>query len=333
MADVSSLGVAPSRPIDTNIVKGLYNEKLGMDAEWAKSTAFAPIVTRPGHEGEYPVDKSWRGVDLERQPNVATAVALDATDYDGVSLQLGSRSFECERFQLGQIALSDREVAKLSLDNGIDLEQHVSSLITSRAAALHYHQVMTLLGDTNSYQTGMKGDPGNITSSSFDLVGLINTVTGALLDAQTWTPGTTIHVIAGYDVHPNLQKLDQVKARSGNPNANFATADDIAGFFAEYMPGAVYHRAMGRYKAANGTKTAYMSNDIAFVIASGGSQMSFLKTIVPEDTGVGNARGGQLDIRTERTERLPGQYIYADAYYDVHISEQFGGYLAHTLGS
>ena len=138
----TGLGIAPSqRPVDSVAVKGLYNEAIAQERQWALATTCAPITQMGAHEGTYPTDSTWRGVDLSTDANIASEVALSATNYAPLQVDYSSNSFRCARYQLGQFDLPDREVAKLLTDNGIDVESHVSRLLAQRGAALHYYQV------------------------------------------------------------------------------------------------------------------------------------------------------------------------------------------------
>jgi len=124
-----------------------------------------------------------------------------------------------------------------------------------------------------------------------------------------------------------LKLLTEIRNRVGTANDTIPTDDDVLAFFRDYLPGVQsVNYVTGKYKAANGTKTDIFSGKIAFTVPGSGLEKSFLKTIVPNDDS-----GGPLDLRNERVEAMPGQRVYADAYYDVHIADAGAGYLAYDL--
>lgn len=322
----TGLGIAPSqRPVDSVAVKGLYNEAIAQERQWALATTCAPITQMGAHEGTYPTDSTWRGVDLSTDANIASEVALSATNYAPLQVDYSSNSFRCARYQLGQFDLPDREVAKLLTDNGIDVESHVSRLLAQRGAALHYYQVFSALGTSGNYTNA--ADSGNITSASFSLIGLLDTVEDALLDEQAWDIGAPLDVWIARDCKASLKKLTEVRNRINTANDTFPTDDEVLAFFREYLPGVrSVNYVTGKYRSAAGTATDIFSGKIAFTVPGSGLEKSFLKTIVPNDNS-----GGPLDIRTERVEAMPGQRVYADGYYDIHIADAGAGYLAYDL--
>jgi len=322
----NGLGVVPSqRPVDSVAVKGLYNEAIAQERQWALATTCAPISAFGAHEGTYPTDATWRGVDLSTDVNIANEVALSATNYAPLAIDFSSNSYRCKRYQLGQIDLADREAAKLLTDNGIDVESYTSNILTGRAAALHYYHVFTALGTSSNYTNA--ADSGDITSASFSVIGLLDTVEDALLDEEAWDIGAPLDVWIARDCKRYLKLLTEIRNRVGTANDTIPTDDDVLAFFRDYLPGVQsVNYVTGKYKAANGTKTDIFSGKIAFTVPGSGLEKSFLKTIVPNDNS-----GGPLDIRTERVEAMPGQRVYADGYYDIHIADAGAGYLAYDL--
>jgi hypothetical protein len=322
----SGLGIVPSqRPVDSVAVKGLYNEAVAQERQWQLATTCAPITQMGAHEGTYPTDATWRGVDLSTDANIASEVALSATNYAPLAIDFSSNSYRCARYQLGQIDIPDREAAKLLLDNGVDVESYSSRILAGRSAALHYYHTFTALGTSGNYTNA--ADPGNITSASFALVGLLDTVEDALLDEEAWDIGAPLDIWIARDVKKHLKLNTEIRNRVGTANDTIPTDDDVLQFFRDYLPGVKnVNYVTGKYKAANGTKTDIFSGKIAFTVPGSGLEKSFLKTIVPSDNS-----GGPLDMRSERVEAMPGLRMYADAYYDVHVADAGAGYLAYDL--
>lgn len=328
-------GVVPARPVDPGVVKGLFAERVAQNALWQEATTIAPIIEMAATSGTMPVDGTYRGVDLSEDDTIETAKALTGTVYQDISITFDTEAFALGRYVLGKAEHSFLNAARLQLDNGIDFEAHLADVFASRAAGLHYKQVITALTTTGNYASGYAADPGNITSASFDLIGLLQTAGDALIKSQSWDGSSELVVVVANDVWPYLQKLNQVLNRAGTANSTYPTPDMVAEWFRAYMGAPVrVVRDRGFYNAANGTKTATGSGYIAFMIPRNGS---FGRGHVATLTGAG-LPGGILDLRTQEAQDLAGggQRFYADAYYDVHVEDINGsgstsGYLAHTL--
>jgi len=332
---VTAAGVVPGRPVDPGVVRGLFGERIAQNALWQQATQMAPIIEMQATSGTMPVDGTYRGVDLSEDDSVETAKALTGTVYPDLAITLGTEAFELERYTLPKFEHSYLNAQRLQLDNGVDIETHVTDVLAKRAAALHYKKVITALTATGNYATGYQADGGNITSASFDLIGLCQTAGDQLIKSQSWDGMSAINVVVANDVIPYIQALTQVKDRFGTSNSTFITPDMVADWFSAYLGVPVnFVRDRGFYRAANATVTATGSGYIAFYVPRDGT---FARGHLATLTGAG-LPGGILDLRTESNNALAGggQTIYADAYYKVHPENIDGngstsGYLAHTL--
>lgn len=327
----TSIGTAPLSPLDTASVRRMFEERLAMSAEWEAARTLAPLRSMPVDEGEYPVPTSWVGLDLSTDAGALTEVSLEGTEYPELTTAFTARSFRCKRYMVGEFKVSRRRVRKLERESGIDYEAHALSLISAKASAAHYANVLTALQTTANYASGYQADGGNITSAAFNFIGLLESIGVKLEDSQSWAVGQPLRIVIGNDVWPYIGMLTQVKEQ---PGAGFAAQKGstaaYADFFKTYLgDGVEIHRAKGNYLAADGsTVSRYLSGAIAlYVPFSGGDTKSLISTIVSE----GDDGAALLDVRDQEVPAFDGRVVYADAYYDVNIASNDAGYLAHTL--
>ena len=339
MTLATGIGTAPTvRPVDTVVVKGLYNEAIEQTTEWQKATTVAPIVSMDAHEGEYPIDRTWSGLDLQSTPSALTPASLEGTEYEGLAISLDSNAFNCRRYLLGQMDLPDRRVAKLNLDNGIGLEDFVARRFAAKAASLHYQLVMSALDTAANYNGGAgSSSPFNLaTSTTNDIIGQLEAAVDYFLTEQTYAEGDDLLVVVSRNLRPFLKQQDQIRdtiSVGGITSPDFSTkgyATDAAleAWFRMYLPGSrlvfasgKYRDAAGNVRDAFGDATAGGNGTIAIVRAAGGLERSFLKTVVPSDES-----GGPLNIETERNAAFKGQTIFGDGYYDVHLADTRAGF-------
>lgn len=330
-------GSAPTvRPVDTVVVRGLYNEAVEQSLEWQKAVQVAPIVTMDAHEGEYPIDRTWSGLDLQATPSALIPAALEGTEYEGLEIALDSNKFECKRYKLGRIDLPDRRVAKLGLDNGIKLEEFVAKRFAAKAASTHYQHVMGALDTAANYNGGAgASSPWTLgAATNNDIIGALESAVDYLLTQQTYAEGEELLIVASRNIRPLLKKQDQIRdtiSVGGAVSPDFSTkgyATDAAleAWFRQYLPGARLIFASGKYRDAAGTvRDAFgdasgTNGAFSIVRTAGGLERSFLKTVIPSDES-----GGQLNIESDRNAAFKGISMFGDAYYDVHIADTFAG--------
>lgn len=309
------------------IVGELVAEKISQLTAYRAAQLAAPLVSRRTRQGTYVKDATFRGLDLSAAPNVATAASLYSTQYPSQGVGYTTDTYDIARYTVDQQDIPDAILTEWAEVAGISVESRVADLIAERVAAMHAYQTWQTLGATSNGFDG--ADPGNITSASFDLIDLLQTVRITLIKAQAWQPGTPISIYGADDVMAALQKLDQVRARivSGMSATNtYATPDVLNSFFADYLPGAKFVPVTSYHKASSGTVTADLSGKLLFLPDRGGWNQAAL-TIVPDGpSGVSIA-----SVRSERIEAMPGTRLYGDAHMQVKIANASGGYLAHGL--
>lgn len=309
------------------IVGELVAQKISQLSAYRAAQLAAPLVSRRTRQGTYVKDNTFRGLDLSKAPNVGTAASVYSTEYPSQGVAYSTDTYDIARYTVDQQDIPDAVLTEWLEVAGVSVESRVADLMSERVAAMHAYKTWSTLGDTS---TGFDGaDPGNITSSTFDLIGLLQTVRTTLIKAQAWQPGAPLNIFGADDIQASLQKLDQVRARivSGVSATNtYATPDVLNSFFADYLPGARYVPVTSYYKASDGTVTADLSGKLLFLPERGGwDNASF--TIVPDGpSGVSIA-----SIRSERIEAMPGTRLYGDAHMQVKIANASGGYLAHGL--
>ena len=309
------------------ILGELVAEKISQLPSYRAAQRAAPLVSRKTRSGTYIKDNTYRGLDLSQAPNVATAASVYSTEYPSQGVGYTTDTYSIARYTVDQQDIPDAILTEWAELAGISVESRVADLISERVAAMHSYLTWQTLGDTSTGFTA--ADPGNITSASFDLIGLLQTVRIALIKAQAWTPGAPISIYGADDILAALQKLDQVRARivSGMSATNtYATPDVLNAFFADYLPGASFVPVMSYYKASDGTATADLSGKLLFLPDRGGWNQAAL-TICPDGpSGVSIA-----SVRSERIEAMPGTRLYGDAHMQIKITNATGGYLAHGL--
>ena len=331
---ITAAGVTP-RPIDPGVVRGLFGDRLGQSALWAKALEMAPLIDMGQTSGTMPIDGTYRGIDLAENPKAATEVALTGTDYADISVKLDTETFALARYIIGKFEHSYLAAGKLEADNGVEIEEYVARIFADKAAALHYYHTITAITTTGNYATGYQADGGNITSASFDLIGLCRTAGDQLIKAQAWDGVSALNVVMSNDVLEYFQSLTQVRNRIGTANDTYITPSMAGEWFAEYLNAPVnFVLDRGFYRNASQTVTPNSTGMIAFYVPKVGKQgrghvCTMAASALP---------GGLMDLRTESNNALAGggQNLHADAFYDVHVENieaagSTSGYLAHTL--
>lgn len=320
--------IAPS-PGLSPVVGELIAERMSQLPAYRAAQTAAPIIGRRSRNGIYIADTTYRGLDLSKAPTAATAGSLYATEYPSAGQSYSTGTYEILRYLVDQQDVPDAVIAEWAEQAGISIESRVADLLAERVAAVHDYRVWSTLGAQANWATGFKSDPGNITSASFSLIALFNTVKEQLRTAQKWMPGQPMDVFVAEDVVSYITLLSEVRARLTTQSATntIPTFDEVASFFSAYLPGATVHRVMSNYKASTGTVTNSLSGAILFQPARPGWARSSV-TIAP--TGNGDTVS-VASVRTERVEALPGVRFYADGHMDTKILDNEGAYLAYSL--
>jgi hypothetical protein len=311
------------------IVGELAAAKLSQMAAFQAALTAAPIVTRGSRKGTFVKDATYRGLDLSKAPNAATAANLYAKEYPSQGVAYGTGNYEIERFLVDSIEVPDAVLAEWQELAGFNAESRVADLLAERVGAVHSYNTWATLGNDSLWASGFKADPGNITSASFSIITLLNTVRTALIKGQKWTPGSPIDVFIADDCYLSLQLLTEVRARlaAGQPTSTIPTFDEIAGFFAAYLPGANVVQVYSTHTAASGTVTFDFSGKMLFKPRRAGWESSAL-TIAPSGpTGSVSV----ASVRSEYNIRLPGVEMVCDGHFDVLIADNEGAYLAYDL--
>ena len=331
MTAVNAYGSVPASPLDQVLVEGLFGERIAQNSQWQLATALAPIKNVPGHKGEYPIDTTFAGVDYSVDANALTARDNYATEYPAARPSLSSLSFEIERRLIDSYDVSANEAAKFAASAGFSIDDFVLDRIQRKAAAVHYEKVVTECTTSGNYKSGYAYDPGNLSTTTTNLVSLLDTMAGKLRDAQSWDYGEEIVVWASRDVVPLLQNLEQVQKAATYAAGNdvLPTVEMLDQFFKLYLsPQARFVVLSGKYKAANGTITDSASNTMGFSVPPNGARKYGLATLMPDD-----GTGKVIDVRTQEDARLGGggYSIYADAYWQVEMPSYDSGNDAAVL--
>jgi len=312
----------------SSIVGELVAERMSQLPAYAAAQTAAPIIGRRARNGTYIADTTYRGLDLSAAPTAATAGSLYGTEYPSAGQSFATGTYAVERYLVDQQDVPDAVLEEWAEQAGISMESRVADLLAERVAAVHDYNVWSVLGAQATWASGYKADPGDITSASFSLIALLRTVSEALRLGQKWMPGQPMDVFIAEDTVPYIQLLSEVRARLTSQSATntIPTPDEIAAFFAAYLPGATVHRVMSNYKSAAGTVTNSLSGAILFQPARPGWARSAV-TVAP----LGPNTVSVASVRTERVEALPGLRLYADGHMDVKVLDDAGAYLAYSL--
>ncbi len=316
----TGVGIAPSPP-QAGVIRELLIERRASDSRAAMAAAIAPqLVLSPseGHAGTYAVDTGYSGLDLSRDPSALSPVSLAATNYLDEELSYGSRPFALQRYQVGRFDLPRRQLENLQATSGIDAERAIANKFADKAAAMYYQQVIAQL-NTATLPSGHSYDPGNLTTSTYDLAGQLETVIGLFANAQIDLPSVDLILVAAPLVVAAMRGLDQVRASAllDSPNTNYSTDQLLEQWLAHYT-GARSVRVMvdrPRYRDASGTPVnGLTAASCVFLVAAGGRERSFLKTIVsPEEAQ------SAFELRPEDVPAMPGTRWYCDMYHDVNL--------------
>lgn len=311
------------------IVGELIAERMSQLAAYRAAQIAAPIVGRRARNGTYVSDSTFRGLNLQTAPNVATAGSLYATQYPSQGVAYGTGTFEIARYLVDQQDVPDAVLAEWAEVAGISVESRVADLLAERVAAFHSYKAWAAIGTSGSYTSGYAADPGNITLASFKLISLCQTVSEALIKSQVWTPGEPIDVLYSYDLTRYIQSLNEVRARlvSGGATNTIITPGMISDWFAAYLPGATATPVTSYHVATNGTVTADFSGKILFSPRRDAWRSAWA-TIAPQGDGSGVS---VASVRSERVEAMPGTRLYADGHMDLKLLNPSGAYLAYDL--
>lgn len=312
----------------SGLVDSLIAEKFSQQPMYAPALLAAPLAGFNTRAGNYLIDATFKGLNLDNAPLALTAVPAHSTIYPDHVESYTSGSYSILRYAAGRFDVPDILAAEYSAQYGVDEAARVANALAEMCAGLHSRLVWSTLGDDANWATGSKSDLGNITSASADIIGWLDTVRTALLNNQAWAEGMDLDVFVAGDCFVHIQKLTQVLNKVNNPNANYATPDQVAGFFASYLPGCRVHRVDSRYKAQGGTITADFTGKMLFLPARPYPQRAVFTAVQR------SASGTQLDpmsVRSERIEAMPGTRFYADLNCGVEIADNTGGYLGYSL--
>jgi len=337
MPTVKGSGIIPSaRPVSVPVVRGLFNEASPASAEYAKADRFAPEVEMGAFGGEYVTDETWNAIDLSQTPSALTPAAMASTDYEGLEIQLGSRSFEVGRYKLGKIDLPDYDVQRLRLENGIEMERFAANKLRARYDHTRYVLGAGALDTTSNYNGGTgTGSPVTLGSSTAnDLIGEMENVKDYFRDYQRDPEGEGMLIVVSGNLRGDLKRQDQVRdaisAGAVSPDFSlkgYATDAALSRWFAEYWPGSEVLFLDGRMKNAAGTVVrpfgdpSATNGAIAFIRAAGGVQgRSFLKTAIA-------SAESRVNITRETVEAMPGQRLFGNALLEMHLADPLSGYL------
>jgi hypothetical protein len=341
MPTVTGIGTIPTaRPCSLPVVKGLFNDLDPQNREHAKADTIAPVVEMGQFDGSYAVDDTWPGISLADTPSALSRSSFESTDYEGIKIQFGEREFSCGRYKLGKVDLSDRRVAKLRLENGIEMESKVAQRMRNRYMMIRYLLTAGALDTVGNYNGGVgTSSPLSLaTSTANDLIGLWDDVKDYWRQEGRYTEGDRVLVVASGNIRADLKKQDQIRdafsgytagATGTSPDLSlkgYATDRALSSWFSEYMDGAELLFLDGFYEDATGAKirpfgdAAATNGAISFVRVGAGFDRSFLKTPIPGSEDL-------LSLRRERVEAMPGQVLYGDAVFDLHVQDPIAGYL------
>lgn len=310
------------------IVGELIGTKISQLPAYRAAQLAAPIVGRRSRNGTYIADGTFRGLNFQKAPNVATPGSMYATQYPSQGADYATGEYAIKRYLIDSMDVPDAEISEWLEQAGVSVESRVADLLSERVAAMHSYLTWQTLGDTSTGFTA--ADPGNLTDATFSLIDLLKTVKTALVKAQAWTPGAPIDVFVADDCEAHIQTLDEVRGRivSGVSATNtYATPGMIGDFLAAYMPGANYVPVTSYHTNASGVVTADFSGKILFLPRRGGWSQAAV-TIAPTGSGDGVS---VASVRTKVVEEMPGVRYFADGHMDVKILNATGGYLAHGL--
>lgn len=318
-------GIAVTAGI-AGLVGELIADRLSQDVAYAAAREAMPFVGFPTLTGTYPKKTSFRGLNLKLNPNAQTAVDLSSNLYPDHVQTIETGTYSIGRKNVGKFGYADIVAREWSEAYAVDLASDTANDIFETAMGTHSKDVWDLLGTSGNWATGFKADSGNITSASFDILGLFQTVTVALRNSQKWMPGLPMDVFIADDVWPYIQKLTQVLNKSNNPNANYATPGEIEGFFASYMNGTRLVRVMSSHVNASDVVTLDFSGKILFKPARAGKQSCAFTATLGDGENV-----NPIQIESERDAALQGDLHFGALYTGPTISDNTGAYLSYDL--
>lgn len=318
-------GIAVNAGI-AGLVGELIADRISQDKAYEAARLAAPFVGFPTLTGTYPKDTTFRGLNLKLNPNAQTAVDLSSNLYPDHVQTIETGTYTIYRKNVGKFGVADIVAREWSEAYAVDLAASTATAIFETAMGTLSKDIWDLLGTSGNWATGFKADSGNITSASFDFLALIQTVTVALRGSQKWMPGMPMDVFIADDVWPHMQKLTQVLNKVNNPNANYATPEQIDGFLSSYMAGARAVRVQSTHVNASDVVTLDFSGKILFKPSRPGKQSSaFTATLGNEATF------NPIQIESERSAALKGDLHFGTLYSGPTISDNTGAYLAYDL--
>ena len=311
------------------VVGELIAERISQLPMYAAAQIAAPLIGRASRNGIYISDTTFRGLSLQAAPTAATAGSLYATEYPSAGQSFATGTYEVLRYLVDQQDVPDAVLTEWVEQAGVSMESRVVDLLAERVAAVHAYNTWTKLGDTGNYASGYTADPGDVTSASFSIITLLNTVKDALRKGQKWVPGSPIDVFIAEDVNNYIPLLSEVRARLTTQSATntIPTNGDVDGFIAAYLPGARVHRVMSTFVASTGTVTEMLTGKILFQPARAGWGRSAVTIVPTGPTGSVSV----ASVRQERIEAMPGNRFYADGHMDVKVLDTSGAYLASGM--
>ena len=313
------VGIAPAPP-QAGVIRELLIERRAGDSRAAMAQMIAPqlvLSAAEGHAGTYAVDTGYSGLDLSRDPQALSPVSLAATNYQDEELSYGERPFALQRYQVGRFDLPRRQLENLQATSGIDAERAIANKFADKAAAMYYQQVVALCNTAtlgvNSY------DPGNLTTSTYDLAGQLEAVIGLFANAQIDLPSTDLILFAAPLVVAAMRGLDQVRASAllNSPNTNYSTDQLLEQWLAHYLGARSVSLLVDRPRFRNASGTSVNGLTAAsclFFVANGGRDRSFLKTIVSPAEAQ-----SVFELRPEDVPAMPGTRWYCDMYHDINL--------------
>lgn len=319
-----TIGGTPQVEIDGTSVRRLFAERLSKRPEWQRSSAFCPIVEMPYTEGTYLQDETYRGIDLQAHPDIATPVPLDSTSPGRLQYEFSTGTYRAQKYSFPGVDISPLRARQLA-DQGVDdLEGWLSDLIIDKVIALHYYHAITAIGASANYASGYTYDPGDFTTTSTDLIGLVETLIGKLSDSDSWGEGTSVTILSERAVTSAIRSLEQVtkSPRIVDGTPVIASRSQVAEFFDdEFDGGTSFFNIRPRHKNSSGTLTNGFEAKMAFLVPPSGTNKRAFATVVPQASMPGTEGVPFVDFRVIPLPELAtgAVRIKADVYYEIHV--------------
>lgn len=327
----SGSGVTPLSPLIEQI-RAIAAEKMITSDAYSAALRLAPIRGVSGRSGQFVKDNTRRGFSLAQTPKAGTSVSLYSDQFPQITDAYTLGTYEIELYKLAEHVVPDRVRAEWRNMTDTDQATRVGTMLGTLNAAFHSYAAFSYANTSGNWDSSHAADGGNITSASFDMIGLLNTVRTTLVKAQTWVPGMKLRAFVADDVYTYIQKLDQLRSSLGvmqpaNGGAAYLTPGQVEAAMASFLPGLTVERVSTYYEAANGTITADLTGSIIF-LPEAPIESAPLVTWAAEDDG-GNP--APFAIRSEYDKRIPGERFFCEFDGDIAFVDNKGGYLAHSL--